>query len=527
MITFQKQFKQAQAGFALPMILAIIIAMVIIMAAVSDLVVSNISLVSSNIKSQKALNIAEAGINYYLWHLSHNGSDYKDGKTTPATPDPQLGYGPYVHTYLDDNGVDAGTYTLWISPQANSTVVTVRSIGKVKGTNITRTVQAQLGAPSFASYAVVGDTALWFGANESADGPVHSNQGIRMDGASNDTVSSSNATYVPSFSLGGDGASHPGVWCHTSVTSPVNCNTRDKSNWLYPATSVDFNQVNSSLCTIKKIAFAAEAATASLATGANPCSQLPTTRTNSYLPQRDSSANDSRGYLIQLNTNNTYDLYTVNNVNDTKPGYTNAMVMSSVATNIAVPSTGVLFVEDNVWVRSNPTYSGRLTIAAGRLATTVNANISVADNLAYSTKNGSDAIGLVAEGSVYIAPFAPPSTSSFTLEVDAAIIAQTGSVQYPSNYTINKNQCSRGWVNSNQQLNFYGSVATRQIWTWSWQFGSDCGDNVYDAATGYYISGFKYNTTHYDYNLLYSPPPSYPTTGTYNILSWREMLTKP
>jgi hypothetical protein len=524
----RKADSAASAGFALPMILSIIVAMVIIMTAVSDLVVSNISLVSNNIKSQKALNIAEAGINYYLWHLSHNSADYKDGKTTPVVPDPQLGYGPYEHNYVDDNGVTSGTYTLWIKPVANSTIVDVRSIGKVTGSNVMRTVQAQLGAPSFASYALVADDALWFGANESANGPVHSNQGVRMDGSNNDIVSSSNATYVPSSSLGGNGStSRPGVWCHSSVTTPINCDTRDKSTWQFPASQVDFNQVNSSLCDIKKQAFAADPSTAALATGANPCSQLPTSRTASYLPQRSSSANNSRGYLIQLNNNNTYDIYNVNNVNDTLSGYTNALNLQSFVTGVTVPPGGVMFVEDNVWIRSNPTFNGRLTIAAGRLATNVNANITVADNLAYSTKNGSVAIGLIAEGSAYIAPFAAPASGSFTLEVNAAMLAQSGSVQYPSNYTFSNNRCTRGWINSNQQLNFYGSVATRQGWTWSWQRGSSCADAVYDSAAGYYVSGFKYNTTTYDYNLLYSPPPSYPTTGTYNILSWREILTKP
>ena len=71
--------------------------------------------------------------------LSHNGADFKDGKTTPATPDANLGYGPYVHDYINDNGVKTGTYTLWIKPDGNgSTIATVRSIGQVTGTNIKR-----------------------------------------------------------------------------------------------------------------------------------------------------------------------------------------------------------------------------------------------------------------------------------------------------------------------------------------------------------------------------------------------------
>jgi len=530
-----------QNGFALPAVLSFIIAMGILSGAVLEVILNNFTIVERNNQSQQAFNIAEAGINYYLWHLSHNGSDFKDGQSTPTTPDPTLGYGPYVHSYIDSNAVNEGTYTLWVKPQGSgSTVATVRSIGKASGSNITRTISAQIGAQSFANYAVLSDGALWFGPDESADGPVFSNQGVEMDGSSNSTVGSPNATYIPPDGLHSsnyaNGASHPGVWCDTAITSPVNCNTRDKSNWLFPPsqpqTQVDFNLVSNALCNIKKAAFAADSTTASLANLSNACSQTPGTRTPAYLPQRSSSFNNSRGYLIELNPDGkTYNLWNVNNVKDAKiTKYTDALTMQAVATNVVIPSNGVIFAEDNVWVRSNPTFDGRVTIANGRLATNYTTDITVADNLAYNTKNGSDAIGLVAEGNVFIGSFAPPATSSFTLEVDAAVLAENGSVEYPSNYTFSDTTCTRGWTSSNQKLNFYGSVATRNTWTWSWVLKTSCGDSVYDPTLPspyQYLSGFKYNTTHYDYNLLYAPPPSYPVTSGYSMLSWREVLTKP
>ncbi|HEX7632794.1 MAG TPA: hypothetical protein VF401_00545, partial [Candidatus Saccharimonadales bacterium] len=188
--------------------------------------------------------------------------------------------------------------------------------------------------------------------------------------------------------------------------------------------------------------------------------------------------------------------------------------------------------EDNVWVRSNPTYHGRVTIGAGRLASASSstyANIVVAGPLAYSAKNGSDAIGLVAQDSVLIAPYAPPATGSFNFEVDAAMLAQSGDVMYPGTYRSNAGRCTRGWTNANQKMTFYGSVATRQTWTWTWlQNGARCDrtDTAYDATNGY-ISGVENNTTQYDYNLQYGPPPSYPLTSGYNFLSWREVLTHP
>jgi hypothetical protein len=456
--------KRAIAGFALPGVIAFMLAMSIVGTATVTIILTNFEVVGDNVRSQQAFNIAEAGINYYLWHLSHNATDYKDGLSTPAMPDASLGYGPYVHSYIDDNAATTGTYTLWIKPQGSgSTLVTVRSIGKVAGTNAIRTIQAQVGAASFASYGLVADTEFWFGSNESANGPIFSNVGVHMDGANSDTVASANATYTPQGQYGGDGSSHPGVWCSASVTSP-NCSTRNKTSWLYPKTSVDFNQVSTSLCTMKKTAFADYAATASLATLSNACSQVPSTRTNAYVPQR----------------------------------------------------------------ASNPTFHGRVTIASGRLAsTTQSTNITIADQMLYTLKNGSDAIGLVSENDVLLAPYGPSSSAgSFNYEVDAAALAQSGSVTWPR-YYAGTSTCTKGWVNATQTLTFYGSVATRQDWTWNYQTGGSCGSAVKDTTTNQWYSGIEHTNTNYDYNLLYAPPPSYPITGTYNILNWREVLTKP
>jgi len=517
----------------MPAVLSILIAFTIMGTALVDLAVTNLQASSNIVGGQKALNIAEAGLNYYMWHLNHDPTDYKDGNSTPTTPNPSLGYGPYTHQYIDANGVDEGTYTLWINPASNnSTVVTVQSTGEAAGSNVTRTVSAQIGEPSFASYGVVSNTALWFGNDESADGPVDSNQGVRMDGPSDSTISSANATYVPSSELGGNGStSEPGVWCSSSVTSPVNCNTRSKTDWVYPVPQVNFNTVSSSLCTIKKAAFAENSSTSSLATESNACSQTPSTLTSTYLPERNSTYSTTRGYLIILNSNGTYNLYDVNAQNDTLSSYTSALTTTLVSTNITIPSGGVIFAEDNVWVLSNPTFNGRVTIAAGRLNSTGSstyANIEIAGPLLYSSKNGSDSIGLIAQESVLIAPYAPPTSGAFTFEVDGALLAENGEVWYPLTYTSNSGRYTRGWTASNQQLLFYGSVATNQTWTWNWEEGGQpcSGDASYDPVNGC-ISGIENTTTEYDYNLEYAPPPDYPLTSGYNILSWRQVLTHP
>lgn len=527
----------------IPALLSVIIAFSIMASAIVEVTLTNFSVTGNIVKSQQAFNIAEAGLNYYMWHLNHNSTDYQDGTGAPKTPNATLGYGPYTHSYIDTNGVDEGTYTLWINPAgAGSTIVTVRSIGQVLNTNITRTVQAQIGSPSFASYAVASDSALWFGNTETADGPVDSNQGVRMDGPNDSTISSSNATYVPSSALGGNGStSEPGVWCSSSVTSPVNCNTRSKSDWTYPVPSIDFNAVSSSLCTMKETAFGDYSTTSSLDTGSSPCTQTPSTRTNAYVPELSTTFSTTKGYLIKLNSNNTYDLLKVNSENDQLTPYTSALNTTAVATGISLPPSGVIFVEDNVWVLTPTNFNSKVTIASGRLATSNSTDIVIAGPLLYANKNGSNEIGLVAEQSIFIAPYAPASASgyssgSFNYEIDGALLAENGEIQYgedgdnpnyPAGYRNSPSTCARGWTGNNQTLTFYGSVATRQTWTWSWLVGSSaCGDAAYSASNGY-ITGFQNDSSDYDYNLEYGPPPSYPLTSGYNILSWREVLTHP
>lgn len=506
-----------QEGFVLTWVISIMLALSIIISAALSVIYLNIGTAINNTASQSALNISEAGINYYLWHLSHNATDFKDGKTTPTTPDANLGYGPYVHDYYDDNGVKTGTYTLWIKPKGfGSTVATVRSIGQTLNGGATRTIQADIGAPSFSKYGLAANVEIWFGDGEAAKGPVHSNIGVVMDGTNDSDVTSTNATYSSGFF----GGTRNGVWCRSSgsYSNSAYCASRNKTSWRYPVSNVDFAGLVADRCTLKLKAFNDYASTQSQATGANPCNNVPNTRTNAYIPRYSSTGafNSNNGYLMELNSNTTYNLWRVSNQvyqggSSYSHPYTNALTRTLVANNIAIPPSGVVFVEDNLWVRTNPVFNGRVTIVAARQADANNANIIIADDVEYSTQNGQDVIGLISEKDILIAPYAPPrpnDSTGYPFKFQAAAIASTGSVMLPSTF-LGRNLPT--WNNSNKKLDFYGSIVTNSTWTWSYTSGI----------------GFYYNTTSYDYNLLYAPPPHFPVTSTYDILSWREVLTTP
>src|SRR3989344_5303942 len=91
-----------------------------------------------------AFRIAEAGIEYYRWHLGQAPNDFQDGTGQP---------GPYVHNFYDRNGVLIGTFTLEItSPSPGSSVATIKSIGKVQiDPSVEKIIEAKMANPSFPS----------------------------------------------------------------------------------------------------------------------------------------------------------------------------------------------------------------------------------------------------------------------------------------------------------------------------------------------------------------------------------------
>lgn len=403
-----------QAGVILPFILTVIMVLSALGVAIAGIAISNLRTATGAQNSQEALNIAEAGLNYYLWHLAHNSTDYKDGGTTPSSPP----YGPYTHNFYNAAGKKIGTFTLTITPPpTGSTVTTVKSVGQAvnsRGAITTgkRTLQAQLGIPSFASYGLLTGTEVWFGPGENSSGPIHSNVGVHMDGTNNGPVTSANATYKPNPQFGGDGSIHNGVWGNGGPTS----------QWQFPVPTVDFNSVT-----------------------ANLQSMITQAQANGvYLP-----SSSKQGYYLKLKSNGTIDIYTVKN--ETSSGITTTFVRNQTA-----PANGCLYASDNVWVDATAGWPGRMTIGSGRLpdVPATNTSIKIVDNTTYSALDGSAALGLIAQNNVEVATYAPNN-----LTVDGALLAQKGHVWFPNNGPVKNN------------LDFYGSIDSFDYWTWSWVNG--------------------------------------------------------
>jgi len=89
-----------------------------------------------DLNKAQAFASAEAGIEYYRWHLAHSPKDFQDG-TGHA--------GPYTHLYFDKDGEQIGEFILDITaPPLGSTVVTIKSTGHVvSDSSIQKIIQIQ------------------------------------------------------------------------------------------------------------------------------------------------------------------------------------------------------------------------------------------------------------------------------------------------------------------------------------------------------------------------------------------------
>ena len=67
--------------------------------AIASWAALNIKAARHTFNREQAIQIAEAGIDYYRWHLAHAPADFQDGTSGP---------GPYVHNFRDKDGTSIG-----------------------------------------------------------------------------------------------------------------------------------------------------------------------------------------------------------------------------------------------------------------------------------------------------------------------------------------------------------------------------------------------------------------------------------
>ncbi|KKW38448.1 MAG: hypothetical protein UY88_C0009G0009 [Parcubacteria group bacterium GW2011_GWA1_54_88] len=416
---------------------------------------------------EQAFQIAEAGIEYYRWHLAHASTDYQDGAGAP---------GPYVHEYRDATGAVIGTFTLTITPPP-----------------VGSTLEAKFAIPSIAKFAFVANSKMRFGAGTEVFGPIHSNDGIRFDGLAHNLVTSFKYSYDdPDHS----GADEYGVHTHLSPSDPVppvppppgTPPSRTDvfiSGRQVSVPAVDWNGFTQDLSQMK---------------------------TDAQTSGRYFAGSGALGYNIVLKTDDTFDLYTVTSLVSPQSNCYNSQNQSGWGTwsiasetllgNYAFPANGLVFLEDNVWVEGTIS-SARLTIAAGRFpeSSSTNANIIVNEDIRYTNYDGADVLGLIAQGNINVG-----LVSNDVLTIDAAIVAKNGRAgRYYYRYAFSKS-CSP--YHQRDTINLFGMIATKERYGFAYTDGN----------------GYETRNIIYDGNLLYGPPPSFPlTSDQYQTISWREL----
>ncbi len=484
-----KKFGKNSGSMLIQTLVFAVISIVIIGALISW-AGTNIKASRIGVYREQALQISEAGIDYYRWHLAHDHTDYRDGTGTST--------GPFVHSFYDKDGTMLGTFTLEITPPpTGSTLVKIKSTGKVlSDSSVKRVISAQLAIPSLARFAVVANDAMRFGEGTEIFGPIHANGGVRFDGIAHNVVTSAKDKY--------DDPDHSGneeFGVHTHVRPPPpnsgitddsfriaeappnpvpNRNDVFQAGRQFPVPAVDFTGFTSNLSQIKSDAQSG----------------------GKYL-----SASSAQGYHIVLKTNDTYDLYKVTQLEAVPKNCTNDLNQDGWGSwsiknetsqgNFPLPANGLIFVEDNVWVDGQIS-TARVTIASGRFPDnpSTRTSITVNSNLKYTYFDGQDVIGLIAQNNFNVG-----MDSLNDITIDAALIAQNGRV----GRLYYEPQCNP--YHQRQTITLFGIIVSNQ------RYGFGYSDN----------SGYQTRIINYDANLLYAPPPSFPlTSDQYSIVSWDE-----
>jgi len=485
MIMEKNKLRKKNKGSALAYGLVIMLVVTIILTSMIGFIVSQLKFSLNRTDRAEAFQVAESGVYYYRWYLAHETS----GKTAQQIQDfwsngNPLGVGSaYVTDY---EGI--GEYKIEVTaPSQGSTIVTVKSTGwTYKEPNVTRIVQVRFRRPSWSEYIFLSNDFINFGDQAEVYGKVFSNNGIRFDGLAHNTVSS----LLPSFNDPTWGGNRLQFGVHTTV-NPADPNAPSypwpngtvpnrtdvfMGGRKFPAPQVSFTGVTTDLANMKSQAQSGH---------------------GKYF---DASG---LGRKILLKSNGTYDVCTVNSANSnshniskynkTDGSGTCNSCSGDCLSNYPIVNDGVIFVENNAWV--DGTVNGkRITIVAANLSGGGNqADIYIGtenSNLAYNTFDCNNMIGLVAQRDVRVLGSCPDNYI-----VDAALLAQTGTVGINDNGFSGKNS-----------LTFNGAIASYlQPY---FQHGN---------------SGFAVRFYDFDNDLLYCPPPYFPTGTQYSIDLWEEL----
>ncbi|HCP08652.1 MAG TPA: hypothetical protein DIT25_02555 [Candidatus Moranbacteria bacterium] len=463
------------------------------MTIVSILRISIIQHVSSRIRfgnfmhaKEEAFQIAEAGLFEYRWYLAHeiDGKSIQEAKAFwQQVEEKPRGLGSDYEADYYEGGQDSlkiGSYSVSVSLDNpnNPSLITVESRGRSdKYPNNPRTVRAKLRRSSWSDYVVLTNEYSHFDSGWDITGKIMSNTGVHFDGVAHNVVYAGATQYLDPDT----GTNKAGVW--TKWADEYNALKASKvflAGKRYPVVKKDFAGVSVDLSAMKTVASGA---------GTNRCNLDAC-----YFE------NEGVGRQIIFKTDGKFDLYTINQIKNNS----NSIKNKSYVNTFDIPADGVIYVNGNAWVQGTVN-SNRVTVVAAIFPNSgTSANIFIGDqNLRYSNYDGSDVIGLIAQGDIEVSE---DSLSDF--RIDAAILAQNGRV-WKKDY--NPTCCGGGCVINKNSIIIFGSVISNKKIDFTL------------AKEGCPPKGFNNKDIIYDNNLLENPPPYFPSDSYYVFDLWEEL----
>lgn len=428
---------------------------------------------------ERASDIAEAGLNYYRWFLAHNPNDVTNGTGNP---------GPYVHQYFDPEGGAIGEYSLSIASSTycgDVASIEVSSTGTTyENPDVSRTITARYARPTVSEYAFIINASVWAGPSLSIIGPYHSNQGIRMDGTNQSTVTSGIASWNCTSTFGCSPAgTRNGVFTTTGNSNPL--------LFSFPSAPINFANLSIDLSNMQNRAQNAGGI---------------------YIPP-----SGSFGYRVTFNSNGTVTVqrvtgtyqYTAESIEEGVHQERNIISNSSAYGTYTInPTCPLIYVADKVWLEG--TLNQKVTIAAaGTDITGADPSIILQGNITYVDPD-EDGLLAIAENNVLLGVDVPN-----TMILNGIFMAQKG--RFGRNHYVSGNLPNPSgppdyrpfW--ERQSLTMNGTVVSNGRVGTQW------------TNNGNFISGFRNRFNSYDRNLAENPPPLAPNTSdVYEFVEWRE-----
>jgi hypothetical protein len=455
-------------GSALAYGLVIMTAVAILMTSIVTFITAQTKYALQNHAKEQAFQIAESGIQFYRWYLAHT----VEGKTATQVADFWAGspYGvgtPYEAEYSDTAG-PIGKYQIEVTPpQDGSTVVLVTATAwTYRYPSVKRVIKVRFRKPAWSEDIVLANDVLRFGEGTETFGKIHSNQGIRFDGVAHNVVSSAVASYDDPDHSGGQ---EFGVHTHVSPVDPLPpASVPERKDVFeggrsFPVASTDFTGVLGDLSYMKSEAQAG---------------------TNGSLYFDDSR----QGRHIILNADGTFQIRTVrsfsaasNEINSYSGGWQ----------SYPIPQDGIIFVENNVWLEGDIS-DKRVTVVAANLRSSAKKSVYIGHDITYADHTCDNILGIVGQKDIEMT-----RDSEDDLHIDAALLAQTGRVG---------REHYGGQVDHKDTITVYGAIATNERYGFAWTDGT----------------GYENRNLYYDNNLLYCPPPYFPSGTQYEMDLWEE-----